>query len=234
VCVGMQDSRSGGESCGGGPNANVLSVYQSEPSQDGPRLIYGAVTPDAREVRVELADGDPVEVKPLTEEAEEAGFEDIRFYVVELEADQEAENIIALGKDDKELASQPVMDFPEVKAQAGVIVEGPAAVSDMPTLVPPELTPALPPDAAAAAPPLSNPELIAPEAPIPMPIPRPGLLIDQMPVEPGFAGPAGDAVPVWLVHSLILLVSSVLLVVAGSYQLRRPRTGARFGRKAAA
>jgi hypothetical protein len=236
VCVGMQDSMGGSESCGTGPAGELLNVYQTQPLDGSPPIIYGPVTTDARKVRVELADGGPLEVKPLTEEAEDAGFDDISFYVAELAADQEPVNVIALGKEDKELASQPVVGIPQIKAQGGMIAEDlVAGAGTMPTPAPPEPTPAAAPPDAAVPPPVLNPELIAPDVPVPMPIPRPGVvMIDPMPVEPGFDQAVNDSPSVWVVHSLLLLVSSVLLVVAGSYQLRRPRSGARFGRRARA
>lgn len=236
LCVGVQDNRGGSESCGDGPAGELLNVHHTQPFDGSPPIIYGPVTTDARKVRVELAEGDPVEVKPLTEEAEDAGFEDISFYVAELAAGQEPVNVIALGKGDKELASQPVVGIPPIKAQGGVVAEDMVGGGGIPTMVPPEPAPAAPPPDAAAPPaPVPDAALIAPDVPVPLPAPRPGaVMIDPMPVEPGFDRVGNDSLSVWVVHSLLLLVSSVLLVVAGSYQLRRPRSGARFGRRARA
>ncbi|HEX2053734.1 MAG TPA: ABC transporter permease subunit [Actinomycetota bacterium] len=235
VCVGFQDNQGGSETCG---SSEPMTVAQA-PTAEGRQAYFGPLTGDVRKVVVELEEGKPMEVEPLTDEAREAGFDDVTFFVFELEEGQRAVEIRALDKSDEEIASQSLAEMPILKpgvvVEDGVEVPVPRPVGTPP---PPPATAPAPPDgvevrrilpAAPLAVQAPDPAALpAVDPALPPPVAEGQVLIDPVPgPEPGMLPPgrqpADEPLRVWVVHTVVLLGFSALLVVAGSYQLRRPK-----------
>jgi ABC-2 type transport system permease protein len=258
LCVGLQESNGGSESCGMAGDEQLISVGSSVTGDAGV-ILFGPVTRDARLIRVDLVEGDPVEVKPFTEQAEDAGFEDTSFFVAALDEDQEPESVTVVGEDDEELVTQPVLDLPGARGEVRARPPMPDLPVPMPLpadLVPPTpaITSSVIGQAAVARPPVPadadstpappEPTVLAPEDILP----PPGVRVEGIPVPRPIGGVVGPAIlvpeqqqadlneplPVWAVHTWILLIASVVLVWLGSRQLRRPVSKVRVSRKAQA
>jgi len=276
ICVGLQANNFGSETCGMAQEKGQILLAQSPSGDGGSQIIFGAVSRDTRKLVVDLSEGRPIEVKPLTEEAEDAGFDDISFFVVTTTGDQRPTTLTALDKDDKEIASHPIHDMP-VMPGGGMVDIGPpipvppgtppppdprplpapgpaGAASDLPLMAPasfPVAQDSGPPQHPVTADIMPAPDVMAeivtdpvlPEVkaeivtdPVFPPEVKAELVVtDPVPpraaVEaqgPGMFPVRDPSTPVWVVHCLILVSASVVLVAAGSYQLRRPRTEFKF------